>query len=249
MWTVNFNSVRDDRYRILSPTTGNYKLNTEALFEDFPERPETGEEMLNFLSAIGFNYSQEAQKKFLEKEGKYKSPVYYIYNKLKSFSQSSQEEIFTPFAVVSARHEYKEDGVTKVFPGQSTNLNLLVQIEVDNNPAFANDMVMVADGTRQWMMNPPTYQSKVTDALNRYEYFEDLIAAHPELNPELNWGLKGSFVIFDYLFNFDSPQEIDGQIKHPRRTTEGVRHKVDFFILQGIGTFISSYIVDFQYIT
>jgi len=235
-WLVNFNSLRDDRFKELSSVNGNFKLKPTALFSEFPEAPKTGEDMLAFLSAIGFRYSQKSQEQFLKEEGKLRSPVDYIYHKLRSFSQSVDEEIFDPFYAISNKHTYQEDGYPKNYPGQSRYLNSLVQIEVDNNPAYANDMVMAADGTKQWMMNTPTYQTRIADALNdsTVEYFEDLIVKYPELNPNLNWGLKDSYTIFGYLFDFNTDIKVGKKIKHGRRRTENKINTIEVVNMQGI---------------
>jgi len=240
IWLVNFNSTKDGLYKQLSAITGNYRLDAEALFEAYPEAPKTPEGMLSFLGAIGFNYAQKSQEDFIKNASKYETAVYYIYTKLKSYHYSTDEEIFDPFTVISTRHSYEEDGETKSYAGQGRYLNNLVQVEVDSNPAYANDMVIVADGTTQYMVNPPTYQTKIINALNdtRYEYFEDLFAPYPFLDPSRNWGLKGSADI-DYLFDFNNPVKVGNEIKHPRKRTENIPNSLEVVNLQGTQSDIS----------
>lgn len=246
-WLFDFNVEREGDFKELSETIGTYKLDSEALFARFTEAPETAEDIIEFLEGIGFKYSQKALQYFIDNVGTTRGYVNDIYKKLKS-AASQGVEIFDPYSVISKRHEYLEDEdgrmVSKNYPGQSYTLNRLLQIEVDNNPAYANDMVEFADGTMNYMVNPPTLQSKVLAALNdtSYEYYEDLIEAYPFLNPNLNWGIENSTYITNFLFDFTSEDEIDGKIKHRRKKTEGKYNSLELISFQGAKSDFSSFL-------
>jgi hypothetical protein len=246
-WLFDFNVEREGDFKELSETVGTYKLDSEALFARFKEAPQTPEDVIEFLEGIGFKYSQKALQYFVDNIGTTRGYVTDIYKKLKS-AASQGVEIFDPYSVISKRHEYLEDEngkmVSKNYPGQSYTLNRLLQIEVDNNPAYANDMVEFADGTMNYMVNPPTLQSKVLDALNdfSYQYYEDLIEAYPYLNPNLNWGIENSTYITNFLFDFMGGVDVDGQIKHPRKKTEGKYNSLELISFQGAKSDVSSFL-------
>jgi hypothetical protein len=246
-WLFDFNVDKEGDFKELSETVGTYKLDSEALFARFKEAPKSPEDVIEFLEGIGFKYSQKALQYFIDNIGTTRGYVTDIYNKLKS-AASQGVEIFDPYSVISKRHEYleEEDGkmVSKSYPGQSYTLNRLFQVEVDNNPAYANDMVEFADGTMNYMVNPPTLQSKVLAALNdtTYEYYEDLIKAYPFLNPNLNWGIENSAYITNFLFDFTSEDEVNGEVKHRRKKTEGKYNSLELISFQGAKSDVSSFL-------
>ena len=234
-WALRFNTEKGGKFKKPSAVTSNFVLDP-SLFEEFPQEPRSPEDVLSFLQAIGFNYSQKAQQAFMEDFNKYRTNVANIYEKLKSATLYSGTEIDNPLKTIMEAHVDKRTRAE--VKGKGVDLNKLVEIESKNNLAFANDMIQVADSTQKFITSNPTYQTKIVAALNdskKYPYFEDLFTDYPELDPSKNWGLENSAYL-SYLFDFTQEKLVNGQVKHARNIKEGKPVTLEVVSLDGVTT-------------
>lgn len=232
LWSLKFNTEKEGKYKIPSSVTNNFVLDPR-IFEVYPEEPKSPEDVLDFLNGIGFNYSQKAQQAFIKDFNQLRTRFHYVYDKLKDVVLNSGTEVSDPFLAIREGHVDQKTGST--IKGKSYDLDRLVELESKHNLSFANDMIQTADGSSQFITNPPTYQTKVVAALNdpKYKYFEDLFVDFPELDPSLNWGLVNSAYL-DYLFDFTTDTLVDGKVKHKRRTKDGEPVSLEVVTLNGV---------------
>ena len=231
-WSLMFSTEKGKPFKKPSAVTGNFVLDPK-LFDAYPKEPETAEDVLAFLQAIGFNYSQKAQEAFLKDFNKVKTKFHYVYEKLKEVTLYSTVEVANPFLAIRENHTNASTGQT--VKGKGYDLDYLIEIEAKNNLAFANDMIQLADNTNQYITTPHTYQTKVIAALNdpKYKYFEDLIVDYPELDPSKNVGLEGSAYL-EYLFDFTSDVTVQGKIKHKRNFKNGKPVTIEVVSMNGV---------------
>jgi hypothetical protein len=232
LWSLKFNTEKEGKYKIPSSVTNNFVLDPR-IFEVYPEEPKSPEDVLDFLNGIGFNYSQKAQQAFIKDFNQLRTRFHYVYDKLKDVVLNSGTEVSDPFLSIREGHVNQKTGT--LIKGKSYDLDRLVELESKHNLSFANDMIQTADGSSQFITNPPTYQTKVVAALNdpKYKYFEDLFVDFPELDPGLNWGLVNSAYL-DYLFDFSVDTLVDGKVKHKRRTKDGEPVSLEIVTLNGV---------------
>lgn len=232
LWSLKFNTEKEGKYKVPSAVTSNFVLDPR-IFEVYPEEPKSPEDVLDFLNGVGFNYSQKAQQAFIKDFSQLRTRFHYVYDKLKDVVLNSGTEVSDPFLSIREGHVNQKTGT--VIKGKSYDLDRLVELESKHNLSFANDMIQTADGSSQFITNPPTYQTKVVAALNdpKYKYFEDLFVDFPELDPNLNWGLVNSAYI-DFLFDFSVDTLVDGQVKHKRRTKDGEPVSLEIVTLNGV---------------
>jgi hypothetical protein len=196
-------------FRVLT-TNGSYALDTEdffSMFADVPSIPAGDPNALRGfydqvylqLQALGLNYtslgleSLRAQKPEIVLEALSK-----IRTKLKSLSDTGSA-ILTPLTSLSKEHKLNEASVAS----EIKFVNYFLNLEIEANPTYANDMRYNAVGKQIWSVNQHTYMTKVLSVLNdstNYKTLDDIEKEIPHLNQAMNTNARGSWVL-KYLFN------------------------------------------------
>ena len=192
---------------------GDKKLNIAKLLEDFPlNKLEGNKEMMEFLKAIGVNYSHpEEVLAILESN----SPAY------KEFSPSITR--------IRARLQMMKDAVNIIYPlstlykdfnnkaGEGKAIDLFAALEIETNEEISDDQSLRPDGNSSWKFMQQSYITNFSKDLNKLS-LEELIPLYPQLNYSTNPEILNS-LWFNSLFR----KEGDVWEKRPNNSFEYIK--------------------------
>lgn len=196
-------------FKVLT-TNGSYALNTEEFFSMFGKTPSIPagdpdslrgfyDQVYLQLQALGLNYTSLGLESLrTEKPETVIQNLNLIRTKLKSLSNVGTP-ILTPLGLISKEHKTEKDKIKS----EVSAVNYFLNLEIDANPTYANDMRYNAVGKQIWSVNQHTYMTKVLSVLNdstNYKTLEDVEKEIPHLNQAMNTNARGSWVL-KYLFN------------------------------------------------
>lgn len=196
-------------FRVLT-TNGSYALNTEEFFSMFADTPSIPagdpnalrgfyDQVYLQLQALGLNYTSLGLESLrTQKPETVIEALSKIRTKLKSLSDTGLP-ILTPLTSLSKEHKLNEASVAS----EIKFVNYFLNLEIEANPTYANDMRYNAVGKQIWSVNQHTYMTKVLSVLNdntNYKTLEDVEKEIPHLNQAMNTNARGSWVL-KYLFN------------------------------------------------
>lgn len=171
-------------------------FSNKALFKQFPTKQDAKTNRIEFLKAIGVEFTEleEVQKKLLvpKRSTDLNNAIGKIYDHLDKVRKS--------VVVDNPLEEVAKPRKKLGLGGEGLSLNTLANLEIDTNQSLSDDMILRADGETSWKYNQYNYITKLTKALDGP--YEELAELYPQFDIIKNPAIRNSNW-FSTLFSVD----------------------------------------------